>query len=169
MKKYEKALLAIFGFCAVLSISAVLYIWYGLEKGTCYIDDVITVVPYWCTFVSLAGLSAVLVSWRLRKRAETGKKPVSGLYLLSFILSFLPFVLLIISSINSMSDGFSFMGDTWYGAEAFWDTFSWNGILVFGCLVPVFPAMIFWQILYIIKRIKYRRKRNSEKIKKQPK
>ena len=73
MKKYEKALLAIFGFCAVLSISAVLYIWYGLEKGLGYIDDGITVVPYWCTFVSLAGLSAVLVSWRLRKRAEAGK------------------------------------------------------------------------------------------------
>lgn len=157
MKKYEKALLAIFGFCAVLSVSAVLYIWYGLDKGTGYVDDGITVVPFWCTFVSLAGLSAVLVSWRLRKRAEAGKKPVSGLYTLSFVLSFLPLVLLIISSVNSMSEGFSFMGDTWYGTEAFWDTFSWNGILVFSCLVPVFPAMIFWQILYIIKRKQYRK------------
>ena len=157
MKKYEKALLAIFGFCAVLSVSAVLYIWYGLEKGLGYVDDGITVVPFWCVFVSLAGLSAVLVSWRLRKRAEAGKKPVSGLYTLSFVLSFLPFVLLIISSVNSMSEGFSFMGATWYGTEAFWDTFSWNGILVFSCLVPVFPAMIFWQILYIIKRKQYRK------------
>ncbi|MBQ6251693.1 hypothetical protein [Ruminococcus sp.] len=157
MKKYEKALLAIFGFCAVLSVSAVLYIWYGLDKGTGYVDDGITVVPFWCVFVSLAGLSAVLISWRLRKRAEAGKKPVSGLYTLSFVLSFLPFVLLIISSVNSMSEGFSFMGDTWYGTEAFWDTFSWNGILVFSCLVPVFPAMIFWQILYIIKRKQYRK------------
>ena len=109
MKKYEKALLAIFGFCAVLSVSAVLYIWYGLDKGTGYVDDGITVVPFWCVFVSLAGLSAVLISWRLRKRAEAGKKPVSGLYTLSFVLSFLPFVLLIISSVNSMSEGFSFM------------------------------------------------------------
>ena len=157
MKKYEKALLAIFGFCAVLSVSAVLYIWYGLDKGLGYVDDGITVVPFWCVFVSLAGLSAVLVSGRLRKRAEAGKKPVSGLYTLSFVLSFLPFVLLIISSVNSMSEGFSFMGDTWYGTEAFWDTFSWNGILVFSCLVPVFPAMIFWQILYIIKRKQYRK------------
>ena len=157
MKKYEKALLAIFGFCAVLSVSAVMYIWYGLDKGLGYVDDGITVVPFWCVFVSLAGLSAVLVSWRLRKRAEAGKKPVSGLYTLSFVLSFLPFVLLIISSVNSMSEGFSFMGDTWYGTEAFWDTFSWNGILVFSCLVPVFPAMIFWQILYIIKRKQYRK------------
>ena len=157
MKKYEKILLGIFGSFAALGIAAVLYIWYGLEKGLGYIDDGMTVVPFWCTFVSLAGLSAVLVSWRLRKRAEAGKKPVSRLYLLSFILSFLPFVLLIISSVNSMSEGFSFMGDTWYGTEAFWDTFSWNGILVFGCLVPVFPAMIFWQILFIIKRIKYRK------------
>ena len=157
MKKYEKALLAIFGFCAVLSVSAVLYIWYGLDKGLGYVDDGITVVPFWCVFVSLAGLSAVLVSWRLRKRAEAGKKPVSGLYTLSFVLSFLPFVLLIISSVNSMSEGFSFMGATWYGTEAFWDTFSWNGILVFSCLVPVFPAMIFWQILYIIKRKQYRK------------
>ncbi len=157
MKKHEKALLAICGFCAVLSVSAVLYIWYGLDKGLGYVDDGITVVPFWCVFVSLAGLSAVLVSWRLRKRAEAGKKPVSGLYTLSFVLSFLPFVLLIISSVNSMSEGFSFMGDTWYGTEAFWDTFSWNGILVFSCLVPVFPAMIFWQILYIIKRKQYRK------------
>ena len=164
MKKYEKVLLAIFGLCDVLSISAVLYIWYGLEKGLGYIDDGMTVVPFWCTFVSLAGLSAVLVSWRLRKRAEAGMKPISKLYNCSFIVSFLPFVLLIISSVESISEGFSFMGTSWYGADAFWDTFTWNGILVFSVLIPVFPLMIFWQLLYIIKRAKYRKKISEQRV-----
>ncbi len=56
------------------------------------------------------------------------------------------------------------MGTSWYGADAFWDTFTWNGILVFSVIIPVFPLMIFWQLLYIIKRAKYRKKISEQRV-----
>ena len=50
------------------------------------------------------------------------------------------------------------MYSTTYGGEAFYEYLVWYGVIIFGALIPVFPAMIFWQILYIIKRIQYRKK-----------
>ena len=49
------------------------------------------------------------------------------------------------------------MGETWYGTEAFWDTLIWNGVLMFSAVIPLFPVIIYWQLLFIIKRIKYRK------------
>ena len=167
MKKYEKVLLAIFGSFAALGIAAVLYIWVGLNKRRErqeYADVFVIALPMWITAISSFVVITILVSWRLRKRAETGMKPISKLYHCSFIVSFLPFVLLIISSVESISEGFSFMGTSWYGADAFWDTFTWNGILVFRVIIPVFPLMIFWQLLYIIKRAKYRKKISEQRV-----
>ena len=157
MKTYEKILLGIFGSCGVLAISFLLYSWLELEKGLGELDDETMVLPFWAMFLSLFGVIAVLVSWRLRKRAEAGEKPISKLYKASFLLSFLPFVLLIIYSVYGMSDGFTFMYSTTYGGEAFYEYLVWYGVIIFGALIPVFPAMIFWQILYIIKRIQYRK------------
>lgn len=158
MKKYEKVLLAIWGSCVVLSVSAVLYIWFELEKGFGFFDDEFMALPFWSVFLSLFGVSAVLVSWRLRKRAEAGEKPVSKLYKVSFILSFVPFVWLVIYSISNMTYGFTFMSYTTYGGDALYEYLVWYGVIIFGLFIPVFPAMILWQILYIIKRIQYRKK-----------
>ncbi len=157
MKKYEKFLMILFGGGVVLSAASVLYIWLVIEKELGYFDDVTTVLPFWGFFVSLFGVSAVMISWRLRKRAETGKKPISRLYKCSFILSFVPFVILVIFSACSSADGFTFMSSTVYGSEAFYEYMVWSGIIIFGLLIPVFPLMIFWQVLYIIKRIQYRK------------
>ena len=160
MKKYEKVLLTLFGGCEVLSVSVFLYIWFGLEKGFGYFDDEMMIVPFWAVFLSLCGIVAVLVSWRLRKRAEAGMKPISKLYTASFIMSFIPFVVILIKSM-SVSE-FTFMGSVVAtGAEAVWDTFFWTGILLFSMIIPLLPAMIFWQILYIIKRIKYRKRKTA--------
>ncbi|WP_303822931.1 hypothetical protein [Ruminococcus flavefaciens] len=157
MKKYEKVLLTVFGSCAVLAISFLLYSWLELEKGLGEIDDETMVLPLWGAFLSLFGVLAVLVSWRLRKRAEAGEKPISKLYKASFILSFVPFVWLVIYSFYGMADGFTFMSSTTYGEEAFYEYFVWYGVIIFGALIPVFPFLVFWQILYIIKRIQYRK------------
>ena len=157
MKTYEKILLGIFGSCGVLAISFLLYSWLELEKGLGELDDETMVLPFWAMFLSLFGVIAVLVSWRLRKRAEAGEKPISKLYKASFLLSFLPFVLLVMYSVYGMSDGFTFMYSTTYGGEAFYEYLVWYGVIIFGAFIPVFPLIIFWQILYIIKRIQYRK------------
>lgn len=159
MKKYEKLLLVFFSGIAVLFVANILYRRYvlGIELDFRMFDEGTTALA-WAFIISFFVSMVILVSWRLRKRYEAGKKPISGLYRASFWLSFIPFVLLMIGSVSSMWEGFTFLSDTvYYGAEAFWGTFTIYGIFLFGVIIPVFPVMIFWQLLYLVKRRKYRK------------
>ena len=162
MKKHEKVLLAIFG-CIIAAFSAdVIYRWKYLHIELDYhMFDGFTQILGWFFVAAFFGTLTILVSWRLRKRFEAGKKPISGLYRASFWLSFIPFVLLFVSSLSCAWDGFTFLSSTSYGGEAFWSNFLIVGVVLYSAIIPVFPVMIFWQILYIVKRIKYRKKANK--------
>lgn len=144
MKKHEKYLLGIFGGCALLSAAFLLYRILVLDKGLGLFDSIDVVLPWFLGFVSLFGIIAVMVSWRLRKRAEAGKEPISKLYMWSFILSFVPFAAILIRSV--------FRGVS----ETLLDVVVWYAVIIFGLIFPVFPLMIFWQVLYIVKRIQYK-------------
>ena len=152
MKKYEKVLLAAFGGCIVFTIAAVLYKWLELGIVPDYYDNFSVTMTLF--MLSVFGIITILVSWRLRKRAEAGKPPVSKLYKLSFLLSFVPFiVLLVLGVIGGMND----IGVNGFGWDVLWGTILLYGVILCCLIIPVFPAMIFWQILYIIKRIQYRK------------
>ncbi len=144
MKKHEKYLLGIFGGCAVLSAAFLLYRILVLDKGLGLFDSIDVVLPWFLGFVALFGIIAVMVSWRLRKRAEAGKEPISKLYMWSFILSFVPFAAILIRSV--------FRGVS----ETLLEVVVWYAVIIFGLIFPVFPLMIFWQVLYIVKRIQYK-------------
>ena len=158
MKKYEKVLLGIFG-CIIAAFAAdVLYKWKFLHIPLDYhMFGGFTGILAWFFIAAFFGTLTILVSWRLRNRLEAGKKPVSKLYTLSFVLSFVPFVLLLASSLSCIWEGFTFIYSTSYGGDAFWSNFVIMGVLMYCAIIPVFPVMIFWQILYIIKRIQYRK------------
>lgn len=71
---------------------------------------------------------------------------------LLFKLSFLPFVLFIIYCFISMFTGAEagiITTYTVYGTEAFINTFIWWGLAL--CMFPVFPLMLIYQIVYIIR------------------
>ena len=144
MKKHEKYLLSIFGGCALLSAAFLLYRILVLDKGLGLFDSIDVVLPWFLGFVALFGIIAVMVSWRLRKRAEAGKEPISKLYMWSFILSFVPFAAILIRSV--------FRGVS----ETLLEVVVWYAVIIFGLIFPVFPLMIFWQVLYIVKRIQYK-------------
>ena len=144
MKKHEKYLLGIFGGCALLSAAFLLYRILVLDKGLGLFDGIDVVLPWFLGFGALFGIIAVMVSWRLRKRAEAGKEPISKLYMWSFILSFVPFAAILIRSV--------FRGVS----ETLLDVVVWYAVIIFGLIFPVFPLMIFWQVLYIVKRIQYK-------------
>ena len=64
-----------------------------------------------------------------------------------------------------MQNEFVFMGATVaVGAEAFLDNLIIVGLYLFSIIIPVFPVIVFWQMLYIVKRIQYRKlmKANNE-------
>ena len=157
MKKSEKVLLGIFCICITAFISDFLIEVCAAGKGLDYhFFGGVTKLLSALFMISVFGLMALLVSVRLRKRAEAGRPPISKLYKLSFILSFVPF--LIMAVYFAVQDEFIFMGETVaVGAEAFLDHMIIGGVIVFSIIVPVFPVMIFWQLLYIIKRIQYRK------------
>lgn len=158
MKKYEKILLILFSGMTVIFAADVLYRWKKLDIELDYhMFDSLTTVLAWMFVVSFFGIMTILVSWRLRKRSEAGKKPISKLYKWSFILSFIPFAMLTAASVASMSDGFTFMLSTSYGVDAFVSTLVWYGFILLSVIIPVFPVIVFWQLLYIIKRRKYRK------------
>ena len=116
-----------------------------LDKGLGLFDSIDVVLLWLLGFGALFGMIAVMVSWRLRKRAETGKKPISKLYMWSFILSFVPFAAILIRSV--------FHGVS----ETCLEVVIWYAVIIFGLIVHVFSLMIFWQVLYIVKRIQYRK------------
>ena len=158
MKKWERVLLGIFGcFIGIFAVD-ILYRHFFLEiPFDYYMFDTVTSVLAWIFIVSVLGTIAILISCRLRKRTDTGLKPVSKLYRASFFASFIPFLLLFISSLITAVSGFTFLGSTSYGFDAFWSNIVILGVYVFGVIIPVFPLCIFWQILYLIKRRRYRK------------
>ena len=98
--------------------------------------------------LSCFGLVGLLVSHIIRKRRAKGKKPISTGYKVSFILSYIPYVLLITYCFYCSKFGFDFFSTT-YGWRGFWDAFIVMGLIF--SVIPVFPFCIFWQILYIVK------------------
>ncbi|PWJ12610.1 hypothetical protein [Ruminococcus flavefaciens] len=146
MKKYEKILIAVFGGCTVLSLSLLM-----LGKGLGYLDNLEEALPYYLMFGGVFGVIGVLVSWRLRKRREAGKAPISALYKVSFWLSFLPLAVLLIVGIAGAVGGSGF---DW---SVLWGTLVLYGILLGCILIPIFPFMLFWQVLYVAMSAKYKK------------
>ena len=144
MKKYEKILIAVFGGCTVLSLSLLM-----LGKGIGYLDNLEEALLYYLMFGGVFGVIGVLVSWRLRKRREAGKAPISALYKVSFRLSFLPLAVLLIVGIAGAVGG--------SGWSVLWGTIVLYGILLGCILIPIFPFMLFWQVLYVAMSAKYKK------------
>lgn len=84
------------------------------------------------------------------------------LFKLIFIVSFMPYVLLLLYALYKSIVGYDIY--TWilpvykgtiYGIEAFMQVLIWNGIAL--CFIPVLPACFLYQIIYLI--IRYVKKR----------
>ena len=79
-----------------------------------------------------------------------------------FILSFLPFTLYILWCFISMFTGAKtgILGTyTVYGFEAFASSFIWVGLAL--CILPVFPAMLIYQTIYIVRTYRTRKEAAS--------
>ena len=103
----------------------------------------------------------VLISVLLRRRRNSGKKEISMGYTVSFFCSFIPFLLLLAYSVYCMKAGFTFLWSVCYGWEAFESSFMIMG-LVF-VVIPVFPFCVFWQVFYIVRRIKAWKRLKAER------
>ena len=106
------------------------------------------------------GVISVPVLCISRKRSSKGKEVPSFAYRVSFYCSFIPFVLLIAYCLYCMKHGFSFLWSVSYGWEAFEGAFTIMGFIL--CIIPVLPFCVFWQILYIVKLIRGRKKAAAE-------
>ena len=104
--------------------------------------------------LSCFGLIGLLVSHLIKRRGTKGKKPISAGYKVSFILSFVPYVLFLAYCVLCSKFGFDFFTTT-YGWEGFRNAFIVVGFVY--CVIPVFPFCLFWQILYIVKWIRNRK------------
>ena len=60
-----------------------------------------------------------------------------------------------------MKAGFPFLWSVSYGWEAFEGAFMIMG-LVF-VIIPVFPFCVFWQVFYIVRRIKAKKRLKAER------
>lgn len=156
MKKSEKTMMCIFG-CGIIAFAVNFIIKVFVmdtELDYHFFDGITFPLSIFFAISFLGALTLITRIW-LRKRFEAGKRPVSKLYTATFLLSFLPFILLIIYS--ATEGEFTFLGSTVYGIEAFWENLWFYGILLWSAIVPVFPVAVFWQILYLVNRKKYRR------------
>lgn len=159
MKIYEKVLTAVFGFgiAAFITDFIIEVMLMDVEADYQFFWGITAPLAVYFS-ISLLGLMRLLVKVHLRKRTVEGKEPISKNYKLSFILSFIPFLMVVINS--AASGDFNFMGTTVStGMEVFWDHLFFTGVLYLGCVIPIFPVLLFWQLLYIVNRIKYRKKK----------
>ncbi|SHM76655.1 hypothetical protein [Ruminococcus flavefaciens] len=111
--------------------------------------------------LSLLGLIGLAVSKRIGKRKATGLKPISMGYKISFILSYIPYVLLLAYCLYCSKYGFDFFTTT-YGWEGFYNAFLVMGAVF--CIVPVLPFCLFWQILFIVKWVRNRKVKQENHI-----
>lgn len=157
MKKHEKVLMSIFIIVIIAFISDFLF--EVLLLGTPADYQFFRGITYFLSIflaISVGGILTILTTVWVRIRREAGLPPISKAYTISFILSFIPFLALVIFS-ASQGD-FAFMGETIsYGFEAFIDYMLITGIYIFSIIAPVFPVIIFWQILYLIHRYRNRK------------
>ena len=106
MKKFEKVLFGVFlsGILALIADFIFEVKVYGVEPDYHFFGGITRLLSI-LFIISFFGLMALLVNIRLRKRVEVGKPPISKLYIISFILSFIPFLLLVIQlcRMNSFS------------------------------------------------------------------
>ena len=112
--------------------------------------------------LGIFGIISVVVQCISRRRSRKGKEVPSPAYRASFYFSFLPFVMLLTYSLYCVKYGYEFMWSVTYGWEAFKGAFFIIGLIF--CIIPVFPFCVFWQILYIIKRIRARKAAKSEPV-----
>ncbi len=68
-----------------------------------------------------------------------------------FIISFIPYIGLLIYGIYSMIFGFTFIFSTSYGIEAFLDSIFILGLLL--CVYPILPICLIYQIFYLIRHL----------------
>ncbi len=104
--------------------------------------------------IAIFGLMALAVSHHIKKRKVTGLQPISRKYTISFIVSYIPYILLLSYSLYCSKFGFTFF-TTSYGWEGFYSAFVIMGFVF--CVIPVLPFCIFWQILYIVKWVRNRK------------
>lgn len=111
--------------------------------------------------LSVFGLITLAISHHIKKRKVTGLQPISRKYTISFIVSYIPYVLLLLYSLYCSKFGFTFF-TTSYGWEGFYSAFVIMGFVF--CVIPVFPFCIFWQILYIVKWVRNRKAKQENHI-----
>ncbi len=76
-------------------------------------------------------------------------------------LSFIPFLLFVLYCFSTMITGFDagwITSHYVYGTDALLNSFIFGGLAL--CIVPVFPAMLIYQIVY---NVKYRRRKSKGK------
>lgn len=157
MKKHEKVLMSIFIIVITAFISDFLFevLLLGTPADYQFFGGITQFLSVFLA-ISIGGILTILTTVWVRIRREAGLPPISKAYTISFILSFIPFLALVIYS-ASQGD-FVFMGETVsYGFEAFIDYMLITGIYIFSIIAPVFPVIIFWQILYLIHRYRNRK------------
>ena len=81
-----------------------------------------------------------------------------------FIISFLPYVVLILISIYysifGYNSGLMFSSPIIYGIEAFGQSLFWNSLTL--CFIPILPIVLIYQIVYVIIKVV---KKNKTKMK----
>ena len=157
MKKHEKVLMSIFIIVITAFISDFLFevLLLGTPVDYQFFGGITQFLSVFLA-ISVGGILTILTTVWVRIRREAGLPPISKAYTISFILSFIPFLALVIFS-ASHSD-FVFMGETVsHGFEAFIDYMLITGIYIFSIIAPVFPVIIFWQILDLIHRYRNRK------------
>jgi len=84
---------------------------------------------------------------KLKKTDNNIQAKVSKSFIL-YIISFIPYLFLIYSCIFGIDFGFFGNTSTYYGFEALFIT------VIAGCIVPVYPIILIFQIIYTIKKYK---------------
>ena len=163
MKKHEKVLMSIFlvGIAAFICDFLFEVLLLGTPADYQFFGGITQFLSVFLA-ISAGGIMTILTTVWVRKRREAGLPPISKAYTISFILSFIPFLALVIFSASHSE--FKFMGETVsHGFDAFIDYMLIMGIVIFSIIAPVFPVIIFWQILYIIHRFRNKKYSASRK------
>lgn len=153
MNKVEKVLIGVFGLGIFVYLAECMSsgMRYGFSGGVLRYFDRKLFTEYGLIFVlSVIGLITVFIVHAILKRKKRKAAGITKADKVWFVISFVPFALVMLYGLYGAFLGIDFLWSRNYGIDGFLLAVFFGGIFI----LPVLPLCIIWQIIYLVTRHK---------------
>lgn len=110
-------------------------------------------------FLIVGGIGCIKNIFLLIKNNKN-KIHKAKIYKIIFIISFFPYIFILLIALPCWNNGFKLFGPTTFGFDAFKNALGFFGLIF--CYIPVLPTVFLYQVIYVIFKVVKKKKLSSE-------